>query len=103
MDPVDSVLARFRAALGDAYGPRLERVALFGSHACGEARPESDYDVAVFLRDIPDRARELDRPADISPAPLYDLGGAIPALPYRAGAYDEHCTKSAGTASTSDA
>ena len=86
MDPVDSVLARFQAALGDAYGPRLERVVLFGSHARGEAWPESDYDVAVFLRDMPDRAPELDRLADLPAALLYDLGGAIPALPYRAGA-----------------
>ena len=100
MDPVDSVLARFRAALGDAYGLWLERVVLFGSHARGEARPASAYDVAVFLRDM------LDRLADISTALLYDLGGAIHALPYRAGAYDERTPlmhESAGTASTCDA
>jgi predicted nucleotidyltransferase len=33
---------RFRAALDDIYGPRIERVVLFGSHARGDARPESD-------------------------------------------------------------
>ena len=48
----DRVLIRFRAGLDIAYGPRLERVVLFGSRARGDARPGSDYDVAVFLRDI---------------------------------------------------
>ena len=55
----DPVLIRFRAALNEAYGPRLERVVLYGSRARGDAVPDSDYDVAVFLRDMPDRAVEL--------------------------------------------
>ena len=55
----DPVLARFRAAPDDIYGDQLERVVLFGSCARGDARPDSDYDVAVFLRDMPDRFAEL--------------------------------------------
>src|SRR5712691_2261832 len=47
----DPVLNRFRAALNEAYGERIERVVLFGSRARGDARPDSDYDVAVFLKD----------------------------------------------------
>ena len=45
---IDPIIARFRAALGEVYGERLERVVLFGSRARGDARPDSDYDVAVF-------------------------------------------------------
>lgn len=48
------VLMRFRAAVADLYGERVERVVLFGSRAPGEARPASDYDVAVFLRGMGD-------------------------------------------------
>jgi len=48
--PHHPVLARFRAALATAYGSRLERVVLYVSRARSEARPDSDYDVAVFLR-----------------------------------------------------
>jgi predicted nucleotidyltransferase len=87
--PVDPVLIRFRSALDEVYGGRLERVVLYGSRARGDARPDSDYDVAVFLRDIADRAQEMNRLADLATAILYDVGGVIHALPYRAGAYNE--------------
>ena len=85
----DPILTRFRAALGDVYGARLERVMLYGSRARGNATPDSDYDVAVFLRDMADRAQELNRLADISTNILYEVGGCIHAMPYRAGAYSE--------------
>lgn len=49
------VLARFRKALDEMYGDRIDRVVLFGSRSRGDARPDSDYDVAVFLRDMSDR------------------------------------------------
>jgi predicted nucleotidyltransferase len=50
----DPVLVRFRAALTEIYGPRLSRVVLFGSRARGDTRPDSDYDVAVFLQPLGD-------------------------------------------------
>ena len=54
--PVDDpILKRFRAALEEIYGDRLERVVLFGSRARGDARLDSDYDVAVFLENFVDR------------------------------------------------
>lgn len=42
------VLKRFRATVTEIYGDRVERVVLFGSRARGDAREDSDYDVAVF-------------------------------------------------------
>lgn len=85
--PHDAVLARFRAALDEAYRDRIERVVLFGSRARGDARPDSDYDVAIFLRDLGDRWREFDRLAAIETDILYETGFVIHAMPFPAGAY----------------
>ena len=80
----DSVLHRFRDALADMYGERLERVVLFGSRARGEAGPESDYDVAVFLKTLPDRWRELDRLADLRVRFLDESDAFFDAKPFAA-------------------
>jgi uncharacterized protein len=85
----DPVLTRFREALDELYGDRLERVVLFGSRARGDARPDSDYDVAVFLRDMIDRGPELRRLADLSTGLLDETDKFVHAMPYPAGSYAE--------------
>ena len=85
----EPVLVHFRSALGEVYGDRLERAVLFGSRARGNSREDSDYDIAVFLRDMPDRAIELNRLADLSTDCLYETGKCIHAMPYRAGSWRE--------------
>ena len=83
------MLRRFRAALEDIYGDRLERVVLFGSRARGEARSDSDYDVAVFLRGFHDRWQVVDRIIPVVTHIIDDTGAVIHAMPYRAGAYED--------------
>jgi predicted nucleotidyltransferase len=83
----DDVLQRFRSALGEIYGRRLERVVLFGSRARGDAKPDSDYDVAVFLGDLSDRWAELDRLADLRIRFLDETGIFFDAKPYPLTAY----------------
>lgn len=46
---VDAALAAFARAARTHYGERLVRLALFGSRARGDHRPDSDADVAVIL------------------------------------------------------
>ena len=83
----DPILARFRAALDGLYGDKIERVVLFGSRARGDAHPDSDYDVAIFLRDLADRWREARRLSAIETDILAETGAFIHAMPYAAGAY----------------
>jgi predicted nucleotidyltransferase len=85
----DPVLRQLNAALHEIYGVRLERVVLFGSRARGDARPDSDYDIAVFLRDYTDRWAESDRIADVTMTILENTGAFIHAMPYRASQYNE--------------
>ena len=81
----DPILRRLRISLEKTYGKRVERVVLFGSRARGDARPDSDYDVAVFLKEPESFWRESGRLADIGTDILYDTGAVINALPFKAG------------------
>ena len=83
----DPILSRFRAALDEVYGERIERVVLFGSRARGNARPDSDYDVAVFLKDLHGFGKEARMIAEIETDILCETGIVINALPLQAGTY----------------
>jgi predicted nucleotidyltransferase len=83
----DPILKRFRAALDALYGERIERVVLYGSRARGDAREDSDYDVAVFLHGLQDPWREVDRIVEVGTDILMDTGAVINAMAFPAGAY----------------
>lgn len=85
----DPVLTRFRAALAALYGDRLERAVLFGSRARGDARRDSDYDVAVFLHNFTRPWPELDPLSEITTDILFDTGAVISVLPLPAGTYQD--------------
>ena len=89
MTAPDPVLKHFRAALDEAYGARLARVVLFGSRARRDQRPDSDYDVAVFLKELPDRWAELDRLAGLRVKFIDETGAFFDAKPYSVAAYRE--------------
>src|ERR1700736_5083071 len=85
----DPILKRFRTALDTLSGDRIERVVLFGSRARGDAREDSDYDVAVFLKSLADRWQEVDRIMPLVTGILYTEGAFIHATPHRAGSYED--------------
>ncbi|HKS88541.1 MAG TPA: nucleotidyltransferase domain-containing protein [Stellaceae bacterium] len=85
----DPVLARFAAAARRAYGDRLERIVLYGSRARGDYRPDSDYDVAVFIRDPGDLWDELGVLSKITTDILVGTDAEISAKPLPAGSYRE--------------
>jgi uncharacterized protein len=83
----DPILKRFREAVAVLYGDRLDRAVLYGSRARGDARADSDYDIAVFLRDMPDRWEDIKRLADLGTDILSETGEFIHALPYQSETY----------------
>lgn len=84
---IDPVLRRFRDAVAELYGPVLDRMVLFGSRARGEAGPESDYDVAVFLKHMDSRLAEAYRLADLRVRFIDETGAFIDAKPFRVEEY----------------
>ena len=85
MASVDPILSKFRQALDQLYGERIERVVLFGSRARGDAKRDSDYDVALFLNEPTDTWAEIDRLTDLQLAMRDDTGVDIHTMPFRAG------------------
>ncbi len=83
------ILDRFRRALGEAYGSKLERVVLYGSRARGDARPDSDYDIAVFIHEPEGFWQEAQRLAGIETDLLDDTGAVINTMPFSAGEYND--------------
>jgi uncharacterized protein len=83
----DPILKRFRAAIEESYGDRIERVVLYGSRARGDARADSDYDIAVFLRSPASFWVEMGPLSEIEAKILYDTGAVISAKPLLAGSY----------------
>lgn len=84
----EAILKRLRAELDRLYGERLERVVLYGSRARGDEKPDSDYDVAVFIRDGGSFYEEVMRLGALTTDVLMDTGAVISAHPFPAGAYN---------------
>jgi predicted nucleotidyltransferase len=85
----DPVLKRLREALEQAYGDRIERVVLYGSRARGDHRPDSDYDVAVFIKGAGSFYDENRRLAAITTEISLATDADVSALPFPAEAYGE--------------
>lgn len=63
-----SIVRELHAQLDVVYGDRLKGVYLYGSYARGDAREDSDIDVAVVLDEIQDRWKEREQVGDVSAA-----------------------------------
>ncbi|WP_407147847.1 nucleotidyltransferase domain-containing protein [Bradyrhizobium sp. ORS 86] len=71
----------FEDAARAAYGERLIQLVLFGSRSRGEARSDSDIDIAVVLRDLRDRRAVRDHLADLANDAIVETGMDIQTAP----------------------
>ena len=85
----DPVLTTFSADIRALYGDTLERVVLYGSRARGDARRDSDYDIAVFLKTLVSRWQEGIRIARIQLAILDATGETVNAMSFPAGSWND--------------
>lgn len=78
----DPVLAKLGTDVRAHFGPRLDRIVLYGSRARGDAKPDSDYDVAIFVKNLQGRWPESAAVADIQIAILDATGATVNAMLY---------------------
>ena len=77
------------ALSGTSTAGGLKRSCCSARAARGDARPDSDYDVAIFLDTVSDRWAELDRLADLRVSFLDETGAFFDAKPYPVTAYGD--------------
>lgn len=90
MATTDPVLTHLRRDLDASFGDRIERVVLYGSRARGDGKHDSDYDVAIFLREYVGRRYERPRLSVIETDVFDSTGGLVHALAFEAGAWKNH-------------
>jgi len=85
---LQAILAELRRRLEALYGDRLLRVVLFGSQARGDARPDSDIDVAIVLKGRVDPNVEIGRVVPITARLSLDNDVLISCVYVSASRYD---------------
>ena len=71
------ILSELRQGLRRIYAGRLKGVYVFGSHARGDATPDSDLDVLIVLDTIEDYDEEIARTSHLISSLSLDCGTSL--------------------------
>ena len=80
MSPDFSLAEEYKRRVVRAFHGRVAKVVLYGSRARGDARPDSDWDIAVFLTGEPS-SDDLNRLSDLGFDLLLETEQYIQVLP----------------------
>jgi predicted nucleotidyltransferase len=91
LSPADhALLERLKQELRARYGDRLKNVILFGSRARGDARADSDWDVAVVVEGYDGSLGELYALADLGTRLQFETGAVLSLKPMSPADLDRH-------------
>ena len=58
---IQTIITKTQQGLKKLYGEQLDKIVLFGSQARGDARPDSDIDILIVLKNSFNYSQESDR------------------------------------------
>ena len=78
---IKPILNELKQELQALYGDRLVKLILFGSHARGEANPDSDIDLLAVLKSPVSQVQEISYMSELSVKILLDYDELVSIIP----------------------
>ena len=78
---IKPVLNEIKQELQELYGDRLVKLILFGSHARGEANPDSDIDLLAVLKSPVSQVQEISYTSELCVKILLDYDELVSIIP----------------------
>ena len=78
---IKPILNELKQELQELYGDRLVKLILFGSHARGEANPDSDIDLLAVLKKPVSQVQEISNMSELCVKILLDYDELVSIIP----------------------
>ncbi|WP_055073677.1 nucleotidyltransferase domain-containing protein [Pseudanabaena sp. 'Roaring Creek'] len=81
LNSIQPTLHELKLGLKELYGDRLVKLILFGSHARGEANPDSDIDLLAVLKSPVSQVQEISYTSELCVKILLDYDELVSIIP----------------------